>query len=384
MKISDKQNKFALKAINSKTNLYSKQITLAIASVICLAINYLLVWIAKNNQEFIETYYSRGFYKEWSQLLTAINKWFSFSLSEVTYIIMIVIIIGLLLIMIKELISKDFKKALTKLLIIVLVLSANVLYYQASWGLNNYRNDIETLFELSDRDIGLEELSKSYEYLVLQSNKYKSLSNIEMIPTKTEVLKNVYKGYENLSLKYEFIDGSVSVAKPLLISPLFSMSSYTGIYLPLFSEANINDMPHISGIGFTASHELAHQKGFASEDEANFLGFLSGANHEEAYYKYSAYQAMMIYVGNSLYKNDKDIYTEISALRSDLVIKDLIAKRDFWDIHVNERTSEVHNQVNDAFLKANNQPDGIINYSKVTELFIKAYLDGLFEEYQEL
>lgn len=382
MNISDKHNKFALNAVNNKYS-NSKQITLVLASVICLALNYLLVFIAKHNQDFIENFYSRGFFKGYSHFLTGINKWFAFSLSEVVYALMILTCIVLFILIIRLILLGKFRKALTSLLVIILILSGNVLYYQLSWGLNNYRYDVETLFELGDRDIGIKELASTFEYLVLQTNKYKDLSILEEGITVDTIMSESYKGYENLSLEYDFIDGNKSRVKPLLISPYFSLTGYTGIYLPLFSEANINDMPHISGIGFTAMHELAHQKGFASEDEANFLGFLGCMSHEEAYYKYSGYQAMMVYVGNSLYDNDKELFSEIADGRSDLVLDDMRARIDFWSEHVNETSSEVSDQVNDAFLKANNQPDGIINYSNVTGLFVNAYLDGLFEEYIE-
>jgi len=41
-----------------------------------------------------------------------------------------------------------------------------------------------------------------------------------------------------------------------------------GVYFPFTGEANVNiSMPHTS-IPFTACHEMAHQIGFAREDEA--------------------------------------------------------------------------------------------------------------------
>jgi len=137
-------------------------------------------------------------------------------------------------------------------------------------------------------------------------------------------------------------------------------------------------MPNVS-IPFASSHEIAHQKGFASEDEANFIGFLACSNHEENFFKYSGYLYMMIYLGNTLYKNDMDLYLELSELRSNDVLEDLKIISEFWDTHKKEKISEIHNKTNDAFLKANNQSEGILTYSKVSELFIKAYKKGLIE-----
>jgi len=380
MIITKKTSKDTLKSMNNKHK--TKQITLAATSVICLVLNFLVANIGKNNPEFIEDYYSRGFYKGWSYLLTLVNRIIPFSLSEITYLLMIVFCLFLIVYSIKQLITKQLKQVLTRLLIIILILSGNVLYYQLSWGLNNYRQDVETLFELSERTIEVEDLAESFEYLIIQSNKYKKLSNLNDSPSLKEIMNNAYIGFETLHTHYDFIDPTKSKVKPLLISSFFSSSGYTGIYLPLFSEANINVMPHISSQGFTASHELSHQKGFASEDEANFLGFLACISQEDPYFKYSGYQSMMVYIGNSLYKNDQELYYELAKLRNDDVTLDIILRREFWDEHIKETTSDVHNKVNDAFLKANNQPDGIVNYSKVTEIFVKAYKDGLFGNIQ--
>jgi hypothetical protein len=93
--------------------------------------------------------------------------------------------------------------------------------------------------------------------------------------------------------------------------------------------------------------------------------------------KYSGYQAMMVYVGNSLYKSAPQLYREISKLRSTEVLEDIKKRVNFWDQHIVEKVSQAHNNLNDKFLKASNQPEGILNYSRVTELFIKAYKDKL-------
>jgi len=52
-----------------------------------------------------------------------------------------------------------------------------------------------------------------------------------------------------------------------------------GVYFPFTGEANVNiSMPHTS-IPFTACHEMAHQIGFAREDEANFIAYIACKNH---------------------------------------------------------------------------------------------------------
>jgi hypothetical protein len=341
--------------------------------------NIILVQLAKKFPLFIEKYYSRNFYLIINRPLSLLSGDFSFSLGEVLIAFQILVLIFLLILSFKNLAYRKVNNSIFLTLLIIFILLFNLSYYQIAWGLNNYRESIEYIFDLNDSDIVLEDLSKSYEFLVLETNRLKDLLIKYGLEEKNDevVLKSIYKGYENASKKYPFIDsGKVSV-KPLIISGFFSSSGYTGIYLPFFSEANINYMVPSFSKPFIASHEIAHQKGFSAEDDANFIGFLACHYHDDIFVKYSAYQAMMSYVGNSLYKSDPQLYREISNLRSTEVLEDIKKRVNFWDQHIVEKVSQAHNNLNDKFLKASNQPEGILSYSRVTELFIKAYKDKL-------
>lgn len=263
--------------------------------------------------------------------------------------------------------------------ILILLILSILTYYQLAWGLNNYRISVEENFNLASEDITIDDLAASYKYLVLESNRLKEelLRDYNIGISKEYIYKNVYKGFETVNDEYPFISDNKVIVKPLKISKIFSSSGYTGIFLPFLAEANINYMIPEFSQPFTASHEIAHQKGFASEDSANFVGFLACYHHSEDYFKYSGFRSMMNYIGNSLYKSDKELYKEIASLRSKEVLKDIENNRDFWEKHEKERSKEIHNKINDRFLKANNQPQGIVTYSKVTELFVKAYKSGI-------
>ena len=61
-----------------------------------------------------------------------------------------------------------------------------------------------------------------------------------------------------------------------------------GYYNPFTNEANVNSrIPEIL-IPVTVYHELAHKKGFASESDANFIGFLNAYNNYDIDIQYSA------------------------------------------------------------------------------------------------
>lgn len=356
-----------------------KAIFLIIINIFLVVFNFSIVFIAKKDPNFIEKYYSRKFFYNINKPLSYISSKFSFSLGEILIFILVIFILILLLKSLYNLLYSNFYRSIANLLILFLILLSILSFYQILWGLNNYRLTIEDNLNLHTEDIDIDDLANSYRYLVLESNKLKEeiLAKDNEEITRDYIYNNVYKGFKNLNRKYPFISKDKIIVKPLIVSRVFSSSGYSGIYIPFLSEANVNSMIPMFSIPFTASHEIAHQRGFASEDSANFVGFLACYHSDNIYFKYSAFQAMISYVGNSLYKNNKELYSEISALRNQDLLNDIDLKRNFWKKHENKKSKEIHNKINDSFLKANNQNQGLATYSKVTELFVKAYKLGI-------
>ena len=58
----------------------------------------------------------------------------------------------------------------------------------------------------------------------------------------------------------------------------------------------------------TIAHELAHQRGIASEQECNFLAVLASTMSGNPAYEYSGWLMGYIHLGNALYRADPDTY----------------------------------------------------------------------------
>lgn len=336
-----------------------------------------LLGIAKKSPGFIEEIYSRRLYL-WMSNATAFfwNK-IPFSVAEVMVVIWSIVLIWILIMMVSSLTKKQWSRCVAFLVLIITIANSSIVYYQIKWGLNNYRYSVEELFQFPDKDvITIDVLEELYKELVSQANLLRDELDYKEYD-KEYVYQYAYKGYGNLNQQYSFVDDTKVIVKPLLLSPVFSSSGYTGIYLFFAAQPTVNYMPLLSDLPFTACHEIAHQKGFSSEDEANFMAFMSASQHDDILFQYSAYYSALSYVGTAIYKNDKDRYMKLRSLRSPLVMSDVHAEIAFWDSVVIERNQEIHNKVNDSFLKATNQPDGILNYSKVVELLALAYIEGL-------
>ena len=75
-----------------------------------------------------------------------------------------------------------------------------------------------------------------------------------------------------------------------------------GYYNPFTNEANVNSKIPKVLIPVTVYHELAHKNGFASESDANFIGFFNAYNNYNTEIQYSACFFAFRYLYNDLYK----------------------------------------------------------------------------------
>jgi hypothetical protein len=337
--------------------------------VICFG----LILLGRIWPEGVEKIYSRNIYPLLTNVLNYISRPFPFSLTEIYFLILAIFLLSFMVLWLYFSGRRDFVKGFDYLLRFFMLISINVTLFLLLWGMNNYRLDIEDLFAFENQQISQTDLEETYQWFVEQANFTKEQLQDGELLSLEDIMMKTDGGYDLLADEYAFIRSRKARVKPLSISALFSQSGYSGIYLYVFSEPTINIMPHITSLPFVASHEMAHQQGFASEDDANFVGFLAASRHEDPLFRYSAYLAGMTYVGNSLYQTDAEAFKRLNGRLHENVREDLQARSEFWQKNIRPKTEKVHNQVNDLFLKANNQPDGILNYSNVTKLFVLAY-----------
>lgn len=183
--------------------------------------------------------------------------------------------------------------------------------------------------------------------------------------TTPEINNIVYYEYKNVFDEYPFLEMKYSKAKPIGVSKLFLYFNVSGIYSPFTSEANFNKLVPKFSMPFVISHELSHQIGIAYEDEANFLAYLACYNSNDKYMKYSAAFMGLLYVMSALDKND-DYKKFIASINED-VIRDIKTYYSFWKQY-DKLVASVASKINDAYLKANNQKDGVKSYSRVVRL----------------
>lgn len=180
---------------------------------------------------------------------------------------------------------------------------------------------------------------------------------------------------EKLAEKYPDMKGYYPRPKPVCVSEILSYQGLTGVYSPFTVEANYNeDMPDYN-IPFTLCHELSHLRGFMQEEEANFIAFLACSGSERKDFQYSGYLMAWSYSMNVLRRTAAEEWQEIRSELNELVEVDLRENFRFWDSY-DGKVAEVSDMVNDTYLKANGQSEGVRSYGKMVDLLI-AYAQSL-------
>lgn len=129
--------------------------------------------------------------------------------------------------------------------------------------------------------------------------------------TFDEMSRRLVAAYDKVCDEYDFIPRLNSRVKPVMLSEPWTYTHISGVYTYFTGEANINTNFPDYTIPYTAAHEMAHQRGIAREDEANFIAFLVCISSDDPYIRYSGYLEVYEYVASSLYSADKNYYSAV-------------------------------------------------------------------------
>lgn len=197
--------------------------------------------------------------------------------------------------------------------------------------------------------------------------------NFSVMPYNVSRLSDkLNDAYEKFSTDSNIVSDLKSNIKPVMLSRAMSYTHITGIYTYFTGEANINiNFPDYT-LPFTAAHELAHQRGIAREDEANFVAFLVCIQSDDPYIRYSGYANMLDYVLDALYMADKTLYSQVTRSLNSNFIYEMIAYSDFFDQYRNSTASKVSGTINDTYLKLNGT-EGEKSYGMVVDLAVAYY-----------
>ncbi|WP_163394207.1 DUF3810 domain-containing protein [Flavobacterium limi] len=328
--------------------------------------------------DFVEGGYSNNLYIRISHFSRTLLGKIPFSVGDCIYAILIISIISWFW-KIRKRWKADWKN---HVLTILGKISIFYFFFHFLWAFNYYR---EPLFQKMN-------IKKEYtdaELLAFTKRLISKTNEIQFQITKNDSAKVVFpysqkevfqmnlNGYDNLAKEHPYFKyKTLSIKKSLFSVPLTYMG-FGGYLNPFTNEAQVNDLLPMYNFPVTSAHEMAHQIGFASESECNFIGVLASVKNENVYYQYSGYSFALRYcLGIWQVKNEK-IFKLLKKQTHTGILKNYKESHDFWrqyDTFIDKGFHFLY----DNFLKTNNQKDGMEGYSKFVDLMVNYYREKDF------
>ena len=336
---------------------------------------YILVKVSAKFPDTVEVVYSSGLYPVISKLFRYTLGWLPFSFGDLLYAFTIIFIIRWLILNVKRI----WKDTVRWLIDVFAAVSVIFMAFHLFWGFNYYRNPLHKNLNLED-DYTTEQLITVTKNLIKKSNtiqlqitKNDSLK-VDLPFTKTEILALTPKSYEALKTDFPHLEYHPKSLKKSIFSVPLTYMGFSGYLNPLTSEAQVDYMIPVYKFPTTAAHEVAHQLGYAKENEANFIGFLATISNTNIYFKYSGYTFGLRHCLGEVFRRDPDLYYQLLPTINTGILKNYQEVRDFWNDYQNP-LEPIFRSTYTTYLKANNQAKGMDSYSYVVALLVN-YLEN--------
>lgn len=249
--------------------------------------------------------------------------------------------------------------------------------YAWTWGSGYYGTDLAGKSGLITDGITVDQLTNTTRLFAENAN---ALSGT--VPrdggghfiADTEYNFQLSKGvYANIVNEFPDLSGNAYAPKAMMYSKLMSMIGFTGVYIALTGETNINVDAPAALVPATIAHEMAHQRGVNSEDEANFAGIAACITSNITVYEYSGYLSGLLYLMDALRDADSEAFNEIYATLNDYVIQDWKDNADYW-LRYETPAAEAVSAIYDGYLKSNGETLGVSSYGACVDM-LASWLD---------
>lgn len=342
-------------------------------AIIVLAVVIVLLDLLNDHPQFIERWYSEGVYLWICRLLHPIFNLFPFSVGDVLYLAVIILIIYYFIKLIRLLFKKQFKQAGILVMGAVVSTLAAIVAFYVLWGINYFRPSAAERLKLPDTNYSTAQLEALTKVVIDSANITRArLTRADTLQSDKAIKQTAINAVLVLSgVSKDYLTYSPEV-KSSLFTPVISILGTSGYYNPFTTEAQMNYAMPVFLKPFVACHELSHQMGYGPEDEANFVGFLAGIRSKDRLLQYSAWHEAVDECMRDLMARDTVLHKKMKLLVSPAVHADFVAERNFWIAH-QSKLDIISDIFYDNFLKANNQPQGLMTYNRMLRLVMALY-----------
>ncbi|MFM6995027.1 MAG: DUF3810 family protein [Sediminibacterium sp.] len=349
--------------------------------IVCLIAPYFPTLVAQ--------YYTNGLFPYWRRLLDFLIGWMPFAIGELVYIILISYLIIKIL---KYFISlKNFNCFWHKIRLIACKISWLLVQlfvvFQLLWGLNYLQPDPAQTLQLKVKTpdnaaAALAEMNVLTYELIQELNQTKAILASEK-PLKRDIVQiatQISHAYAHTKVVKNQQASQLLNIKKAIFPQWGDYIGYLAFYQPITGEAIVRaDLPMLT-LPYTIAHEMAHQLGYASETEANFIAYLIATESQDPLLKYSMLLQMFTYAqdaqlmliaDNQGYAAWKHQIEQNKAALNPSVLKDRAEIRSFFKKRADKQI-QASSKLYDQFLKWNRQAAGLASYADVLK-WVRAY-----------
>ncbi|UAY51341.1 DUF3810 domain-containing protein [Ferruginibacter albus] len=344
--------------------------------ILGLIVLSLFVHFAFNNSFFVETAYSTGFYPHLARLLRFFFGWLPFSIGDILYGVIAVCLVVKVVKAVIKIFKKEMNWAWMKCGAYKMVVWILFIYiiFNVLWGINYNRLGIAYQLGLDTKRYTAKDLAAVDSLLLQKVNENKS-TLIQIHQTeinKKEIFKRSDEAYKNAAIQFPFLTYQTNAVKSSLWGWLGNYLGFMGYYDPFTGEAQVNTTVPYFLQPYTTCHEMAHQVGYAREDEANFVGYLAAAASSDTLFHYSVYLDLFLTTNRNLYIVDSVAAKSFAKQLSPAVKEDIKQWRTFAEAHQNP-VEPIIRWMYGKYLQSNKQPAGNLTYDEVTGLLVAYY-----------
>jgi hypothetical protein len=335
--------------------------------LLLLIVLALLTLLINQSPLFIEKYYATGIYPYISCAERWLLGWIPFSIGDILYGIALIWIISKLVKFIKRLQKKQLTKPILlnygkKLLQVCLIVYVS---FNWLWGFNYNRLGSAYQMQLKFDRYSNEELVRLTDTLLNRMEPYVNDSAAFIPLQKGKVLTGeCVKSYAIAKQQFPFLNYQNASVKPHMLYTVGNYIGFLGYLNPFTAEAQMNTTIPLILKPSVLCHEMGHQLGYASESEANFIGFIACKQSHSPAFRYSIYYDMFGYAISDLYYRDSSVARQMLENLPEKVKRDRLAVRLFFRRYKNP-VSPLIDWFYDKYLKLNSQPKGRESYNEV-------------------
>lgn len=313
-------------------------------------------------------------------LFSHLTGWIPFSVGEGVILFSPVILVVMIIKCI-EISNKSWRHVIRYLIGLLSVVCLAYALFVFTFATGYHTPELDSKLEYRRNDVSAEQLYYTAEKILVDIDAV--IDDVDFLFGDKSLMPFTYKEMNNLLIeaydkicdKYDFVQRLNSSVKPIILSAPMTYTHISGVYSFYTGEANINTNYPDFVIPYTAAHELAHQRGFARENEANFIAFLVCLESDNPYIRYSGLVNMYQYVVSALGSASAEYYYYIYQSLDKRVAYELSSYSKFFDKYRESKVSEISETINNTYLKLQGT-DGTKSYGMVVDLAVAYYMNG--------